>query len=265
MIEPITALAWPGLAVAVGLTTAVWLASLAKRDASMIDIFWGLGFVTLAWFYRSRVPVDSFRQTLVPLLVTLWGLRLSIYILWRNRGHGEDYRYAAMREKWGAAFPLWSLVIVFWLQGFLFWVVGMPLLQVQVSRQSSGWSWLDLLGLTLFAIGFFFEAVGDFQLARFKANPANKGEVMDRGLWRYSRHPNYFGDATLWWGFGCFALSTPASSWTLVSPLLMNLLIVKVSGVALLERGLGDTKPKYRDYVHRTSAFFPWPPRRIDL
>lgn len=260
MIEQITALAWPGLAVALGLTSLVWLASLVKRDASIIDIFWGLGFVTLAWFYRSRIPVDSFRQTLVPLLVTLWGLRLAIYILWRNRGRDEDYRYVAMRKKWGARFPLLSLVIVFWLQGFLFWVIGMPLLQVQISRQPIGISWLDLVGLGLFAIGFFFEAVGDFQLARFKANPANKGKVLDRGLWRYTRHPNYFGDATLWWGFGCFALATPGSSWTLISPLLMSLLIIKVSGVALLERGLGSTKPEYRDYVRRTSAFFPWPP-----
>ncbi|MGB5174483.1 MAG: DUF1295 domain-containing protein [Thermoanaerobaculia bacterium] len=260
MIEQITALAWPGLAVALGLTSLVWLASLVKRDASIIDIFWGLGFVTLAWFYRSRVPVDSFRQTLVPMLVTLWGLRLAIHILWRNRGRDEDYRYAAMRKKWGARFPLLSLVIVFWLQGFLFWVIGMPLLQVQISRQPIGVSWLDLVGLGLFAIGFFFEAVGDFQLARFKANPASKGKVLDSGLWRYTRHPNYFGDATLWWGLGCFALATPGAAWTLVSPFLMSLLIIKVSGVALLEKGLGSTKPGYRDYVRRTSAFFPWPP-----
>jgi steroid 5-alpha reductase family enzyme len=166
-----------------------------------------------------------------------------------------------MREKWGTRFPLLSLVIVFWLQGFLFWVVGMPLLQVQISRQPVGWSWLDGLGLLLFAVGFLFEAVGDYQLARFKANPANQGKVMDRGLWRYTRHPNYFGDATLWCGLGCFALATPGSLWTLISPALMTFLIVKVSGVALLERGLGDAKPEYRDYVQRTSAFFPRPPR----
>ncbi len=261
MIAAITALAWPGLVVALGLTTLVWLASLVKRDASIVDIFWALGFVTLAWFYRSQVPVESFRQTLVPLLVTLWGVRLSVYIFWRNRGHGEDYRYAAMREKWGARFPWLSLVSVFWLQGFLFWLIAMPLLQIQISRLPVALSWLDGLGLLLFAIGFFFESVGDLQLARFKADPANQGRVMDRGLWRYTRHPNYFGDATLWWGFGCFALATPGSLWTLVGPFLMTLLILKVSGVALLEKGLSDTKPQYRDYVRRTSAFFPWPPR----
>ena len=261
MMDQFGTLAWPGLLVALGLTTLVWLTSLIKRDASIIDIFWGLGFVTLAWFYRSQVPLETFRQTLVPMLVTLWGLRLALYILWRNRGHGEDYRYAAMRQKWGARFPLVSLLTIFWLQGVLFWLIGMPLLQVQASRQPMGWTWLDSLGLALFAIGFFFEAVGDWQLARFKADPAHKGKVLDRGLWRYTRHPNYFGDATLWWGFGCFALATDGSLWTVISPALMTLLIIKVSGVALLEKGLGDTKPQYRDYVRRTSAFIPWPPR----
>jgi steroid 5-alpha reductase family enzyme len=261
MTEQITALAWPGLVVALGLTSLVWLASLPKRDASIVDIFWSLGFVALAWFYRAQVPIESVRQTLVPVLVTIWGLRLSLYILWRNRGQGEDYRYAAMREKYGKAFPWLSLVIVFWLQGALFWLIGMPLLQVQVSRNPTAPTWLDLLALALFFVGFFFEAVGDYQLARFKANPANKGKVMDRGLWRYTRHPNYFGDATLWWGFGCFALATTGSLWTLVGPLLMTFLIVKVSGVALLEKGLADTKPKYREYVRKTSAFFPRPPR----
>ncbi len=262
MLEVALELALPGLAAALGLTTAVWLASLVKRDVSIIDVFWGMGFVLLAWLYRALVPLESWRQTLVPLLVTLWGLRLSAHILWRNWGAEEDYRYAAMRRKWGRAFPLLSLPIVFWLQGFLFWLVAMPLLQVQISRQPRGWTWLDGLGLALFAIGLCFEAVGDFQLARFKADPANRGRVMDRGLWRYTRHPNYFGDATLWWGLTCFALATEASLWTLVSPILMSFLIVKVSGVALLEKGLGSTKPKYRDYVRRTSAFFPWPPKK---
>ncbi len=261
MIEQLTAHASAGLGAALALTTLVWLVSLVKRDVSIIDVFWGLGFVMLAWLYRGRVPVESFRQTLIPVLVTLWGLRLAGYILWRNWGGGEDYRYAAMREKWGARFPLLSLGIVFWLQGFLFWLVAMPLLQVQISRTPPDWTWLDGLGLALFGIGFFFEAVGDLQLARFKAQPANRGKVMDRGLWRYTRHPNYFGDATLWWGLGCFALATEGSLWTLIGPLLMSFLIVKVSGVALLEKGLGHTKPKYRDYVRRTSAFFPRPPR----
>lgn len=261
MLESIIALALPGFAAALVLTTLVWLLSLVKRDVSIVDVFWSLGFVMLAWLYRSQVPLESFRQTLVPILVTVWGLRLSLYILWRNWGQGEDYRYAAMREKWGKSFPLLSLPIVFWLQGALFWLIAMPLLQIQISTRPTGWTWLDALGLLLFAVGFFFESVGDFQLARFKADPANQGKVMDRGLWRYTRHPNYFGDATLWWGFACFALATQGSLWTLIAPIAMTFLIVKVSGVALLEKGLGNTKPKYREYVRRTSAFFPRPPR----
>ena len=261
MVQEVIDLALPGLLAALSLTTLVWLGSLVKRDASIIDVFWSLGFVLLAWIYRSQVPLESFRQTLLPVLVTVWGLRLALYILWRNWGQGEDYRYAAMRKKYGRGFPVLSLGIVFWLQGVLFWLIGMPLLQIQVSRQPPGWTWLDAMGLILFAIGFFFEAVGDWQLARFKANPGNRGKVMDRGLWRYTRHPNYFGDATLWWGFGCFALATSGSLWILFAPALMTFLILKVSGVALLEKGLGNTKPKYRDYVRRTSPFFPWPPK----
>ena len=258
-------LAAAGLAATLVFTTSVWILSLAKKDVSIIDVFWGLGFALLAWLYRGlvaeSVPIASFRQTLIPILVTIWGLRLSLYILWRNWGKGEDYRYAAMREKHGKKFRFRSLSIVFWLQGLLLWIIGMPLLQVQVSRVPAEWTWLDLLGLALFVVGFFFESVGDLQLGRFKADPANRGKVMDRGLWRYTRHPNYFGDATLWWGFGCFALATHGSAWTLLGPALMTFLIVRVSGVALLEKGLDDTKPEYRDYVRRTSAFFPRPPR----
>jgi steroid 5-alpha reductase family enzyme len=255
-------LALSGLLAALTLTTLLWLLSLVKKDASIIDIFWSWGFVLLAWIYRSQVPLESFRQTLVPILVTIWGIRLSLYILWRNWGEDEDYRYAAMRAKYGSNFPILSLGIVFWLQGVLFWLVAMPLLQVQIGRHPGGWTWLDAVALILFGVGIFFETVGDMQLAAFKADPANRGKVLDSGLWRYTRHPNYFGDATVWWGLSCFALATSGSLWTLVSPLLMTFLIIKVSGVALLEKGLGDTKPKYRDYVRSTSAFFPWPPRR---
>ena len=138
----------------------------------------------------------------------------------------------------------------------------MPLLQVQRGPLPAPIRWLDAVGLLLFLIGFLFEAVGDFQMARFKADPANRGRVLDRGLWRYTRHPNYFGDATLWWGFACFALATPRSAWILISPILMTLLLLKVSGVALLEKGLRQTKPAYADYVRRTSAFLPWPPKK---
>lgn len=255
-----------GLAAAIGLMTLVWLVSLPKRDVSIIDIFWGLGFVLVGWFYYFFGAPEGagdrgVRGLLVPVLVTLWGTRLAIYIGWRNHGKGEDYRYVAMRKRWGSKFPAASLVIVFWLQALLLWLIAMPLFKVQRATPSS-LGWLDALGLFLFVVGFFFETVGDYQMARFKADPENRGKVLDHGLWRYTRHPNYFGDATVWWGLACFAFATPGSAWTVFSPVLMTFLLLRVSGVALLEKGLSRTKPAYADYVHRTSAFFPWPPKR---
>ncbi len=251
-----------GLAGAASLMTLVWLVSLARRDASIIDVFWGLGFVLVAWIYFAATDVATIRRVLVPALVSLWGVRLSLYILWRNWGKGEDYRYRAMREKNPSVFPWLSLVTVFWLQAVLLWVISIPLLLAQRAPSPHGLIWLDWLGLVFFVIGFAFEAGGDWQLARFKADPANEGKVMDRGFWRYTRHPNYFGDAMVWWGLFLFAAATPGSLWTVYSPVLMTVLLVKVSGAALLEKGLTETKPKYRDYVQRTSAFFPWFPRK---
>jgi len=256
--------AWPlpvvGLVVAIALTTLVWLASLVKRDASIIDVFWGLGFVGVGWVYFAAGDGQALRQPLVVGLVTLWGVRLSLHILWRNWGRGEDYRYREMREKNPEAFPLRSLLSVFWLQALLLWAIAMPLYQVQRRSEPLALAPLDVLALALFLLGFVFEAGGDWQLARFKRDPANQGLVMNRGLWRYTRHPNYFGDAVVWWSFFCFAAATSGGWWTIVSPLLMTLLLMRVSGVTLLEKKLDETKPAYREYVERTSAFFPWWP-----
>ena len=254
--------ALPGLGAVLGLMTLVWVASLVKNDVSVVDVFWGLGFVAVGWFYFWRGEGIGVRPWLVPVAVTLWGLRLALYILWRNRGRGEDYRYAAMRENRGESFRWLSLVIVFWLQAAILWIVALPLYQVQRSTGPTALIWLDLAGLAVFTVGLFFESVGDYQLARFKADPAHQGQVMDRGLWRYTRHPNYFGDAMVWWGLTLIALATEGSWWVLISPALMTVLLMKVSGVALLEKGLRETKPRYRDYVRRTSAFFPWPPKK---
>jgi len=215
---------------------------------------------TSAWLYFSQGEQPGARRALVPALVTLWGLRLAFYIGWRNQGKGEDYRYQAMRKKVGEPFPWLSLVTVFWLQAFLLWLIAMPLYQVQRATVSLGW--LDAMGLALFALGLFFETVGDLQMSRFKSDPANRGKVLDRGLWRYTRHPNYFGDATVWWGLSCFAFATPGSAWVVFSPILMTFFLLRVSGVTLLEKGLSRTKPAYADYVRSTSAFLPWPPKK---
>ena len=259
MAGAVAAAGLPGLLAVVGLASVVWLVSLVRRDASIADIFWGLGCVVLAWFYRGPGDVESFRAALVPILVTIWGVRLAAHILMRSLGRGEDPRYAAMRRRWGARFPVVSLFTVFWLQAAVMWIVALPLLQVQAA--AAAWSWLDGIGVSLFAVGFVFEAVGDWRLVRFRANPRNVGRVLDRGLWRTTRHPNYFGDATLWWGLGCFALATPGGGWALVGPALMTFLLLRVSGVTLLERRMLETRPGYREYVDRTSAFFPWRPR----
>lgn len=255
-------LVFVGLAGALVLMTAVWLASLWKRDASIIDAFWGLAFVLLAWLYFALGSQSVFRQLLVPILVTLWGLRLSLYILWRNWGQGEDPRYAAMRAKYGSKFPWLSLVIVFWLQAFLAWLIALPLWQVQAAAGPPGLTWLDALGLVVFAVGLIVESTADLQLARFRADAANRGKVLDRGLWRYSRHPNYFGEALVWWGLFVIVLSTPGAWWTVVSPLLITFLLLRVSGVTLLEDSLKSTKPGYRDYIESTNAFIPWFPSR---
>lgn len=251
-----------GLGLVFLFMTAVWVASLARRDASLVDRIWGVAFIILAWAYFGAAPAAGpavARQWLVPALITVWGLRLSVYLTWRNWGQGEDFRYVEMRRK-SSAFAWTSLFRVFWLQGLIAFVVGLPLLQVQRVAEPESLGWLDYAGVAFFAIGLFFETVGDLQLTRFKADPANKGRVLDSGLWRYTRHPNYFGDAMVWWGFALIALATPGALWSLVGPALMTFFLVKVSGVALLEKTLADTKPQYRDYVRRTSAFFPLPP-----
>jgi steroid 5-alpha reductase family enzyme len=255
---------WPLLAIALvaalGMMTLVWVASLVKRDVSIIDIFWGLGFVLTGWIYFLATEVHATRGFLVVGLVTLWGLRLSLHILWRSRGKGEDYRYREMRERNPKTFPVRSLFTVFWLQALLLWAISTPLYQAQRHPEPASLPPLDVLGIALFVLGFVFEAGGDWQLARFKRDPANQGKVMDRGFWRYTRHPNYFGDAVVWWGFFCFAVASPGGWWTVYSPILMTLLLMRVSGVTLLEKRLEQTKPAYRDYAERTNAFFPWFP-----
>ena len=248
--------------VALAVMTALWLVSLARRDSSIVDIFWGAGFVVLVWVYYALTP-DGFagRKLLVGALVTLWGLRLSVHILIRNWGKGEDFRYQQWREAAGARWWWQSFFKVFLLQGVVMWVVSAPLLAAQISPAPDALTPVDVLAVALWAVGFFFEAVGDWQLARFKANPANRGKVLDTGVWRYTRHPNYFGDAAQWWAFWLFAAATGAGVLTVFSPVIMTWLLVRVSGVAMLERSLIENKPGYREYAQRTSAFIPWFPR----
>jgi steroid 5-alpha reductase family enzyme len=243
------------------LLVLTWLLSLRLRDVSIVDVAWGLGFVVVAWVALATGDGDAGRRTLLAALVTLWGLRLAGHIGARKLRHpGEDPRYGAWRTRWGSRFWLVSLVNVFLLQAALVWIVSLP---VQgASAADGGLGGLDLVGVALWAIGLFFEAVGDAQLARFKADPSHRTEprpVMDRGLWRYTRHPNYFGDFCVWWGLGLIALSAGAW-WTLVGPAVVTLLLTRVSGKAHLERSMAH-RPGYAEYVRRTSGFVPRPPR----
>jgi steroid 5-alpha reductase family enzyme len=200
------------------------------------------------------------RKWLIGALVTIWGLRLSFHILRRNWGKPEDFRYQVWRKEAGSRWWWLSFFRVFLLQGILMWIISAPLLAAQRGAKPAYIILFDVLGVIVWGIGFFFEAVGDLQLARFKADPANKGKVMDRGVWRFTRHPNYFGDAAQWWGFSLIALAA-GGAWTVFSPILMTLLLLRVSGVALLEKTL-ETRPGYQEYAQRTSAFVPWFPRR---
>jgi steroid 5-alpha reductase family enzyme len=242
--------------------TVLWLLSLALRNSSIVDIFWGLGFVVAAWAYHLLTPEGlAARKWLVLAIVTIWGLRLSFYILWRNWRKAEDFRYAKWRAESGGRWWWKSYLQVFLLQGLLLWIISAPLLAAQMGSPTSSLTWLDGVALAVWLIGFFFEAVGDLQLARFRADPAKRGTVLRSGVWRYTRHPNYFGDAAQWWGYYLIALAA-GGWWTIFSPLIMTGLLLRVSGVALLEKSLADAKPGYREYIESTSAFIPWIPKR---
>lgn len=248
--------------VILGFMTAVWIVSLILRDSSIVDIFWGTGFVVANWLYFALTS-DGFptRKALICLLVTVWGLRLSLYILWRNRGKGEDFRYQKWRQEAGSKWWWYSYFKVFVLQGFLMWVISVPLLAAQLYLTPDRLTTLDLLAILVWAAGFFFEAVGDWQLARFKANPTNEGKVLNRGVWRYTRHPNYFGDATQWWAYYLIAVAG-GGFWTILSPIIMTFILLRVSGMMLLEKTLTTTKPQYQEYIETTSAFIPWFPKK---
>jgi len=240
-----------------------WVVSVVVDDASIVDIVWGFGFVAATWVAYLTADIDTAtdRSLLILVMVTIWGLRLSGYLAWRNIGEGEDRRYRQMRKKSPDTFWLISLWKVFALQAVIMWVVAVPAVVTQGSEGSL--TWLDFAGLGLWLVGLVFESVGDFQLARFKARPDSKGRVMDRGLWRYTRHPNYFGDFCVWWGIYLVAVAGGAW-WTVFSPLLMSALLMRYSGAGLLEKTITRRRPEYEDYARRTNAFFPGPPKQAD-
>jgi steroid 5-alpha reductase family enzyme len=243
-----------------GVGLVAWLFSVIKRDVSFVDSLWSLFFVIAAFVFADSTVSLSQRGLLVTVLVLIWGLRLSLYITARNWGEPEDYRYQTIRANNEPGFGFKSLYIVFGLQGVLAWMVALPLLPAITSTSALGV--LDAVALCLWLLGFIFEAGGDYQLSRFKSDAANQGRVMDRGLWRFTRHPNYFGDFCIWWAFYLFAVAA-GGWWSIVSPILMSLLLLKVSGVAMLEKTIETRRPEYARYIRTTNAFFPGP-RRVN-
>lgn len=254
-------LALNGLSCCLVLAIAVWLFSLALVDASIADRVWSLLIAAPAVLYASVTSVNA-RGALMLALLLAWAVQLAWYVTVRNWGQGEDRRYRAMRERHGPNFGLKSGYLVFGLQGGLAWVVGWPFLAALGMRTQFGV--LDLAGALIAAAGVCIETVADYQLSKFLKGRKSSDSVMDQGFWAWSRYPNYFGEACTWWGLGLMALAAGGWSiaWSLVSPVLMTLLLLKVSGVALLERDIGKRRPAYRDYMTRTSAFILWPPRQ---
>ena len=239
--------------------TFTWLLSLPLRNVSVVDSLWSLMLFAAGVIYALGSDPRAPRFTLVLWPLAIWAVRLSLYITVRSMGKGENLRYQAIRERNEPHFAFKSLYRVFWLQALLAWLISLPLLGAFSSIAPIGI--LDYLGFALWLTGFVFEALSDWQLARFKRNSGNADAVMDGGLWRHSRHPNYFGEFCIWWGFAFIALSAGAW-WSVPGPVLLSVLLLRVSGVRLLERDIGNRRPRYADYVLKTNAFFPGPRRK---
>ncbi len=247
-----------GLIAMLGFGT--WLASLARKDVSLVDRVWSVFIVGGGFSYALAWPALTDRALWMLAIGVAWALRLAIYITVRNWGHGEDRRYREIRARNDPGFAFKSLYLVFALQAVLALIVSTPFLAGAIGGRPMGW--LDGLGLSVAAFGVVFEGVADWQMSRFKADPASRGQVMDRGLWGTTRHPNYFGECCVWWGLFLVALASGEGVWTVVSPLLITVLLLKVSGVTLLEKDMAERRPAYREYMQRTNAFFPGWPRR---
>ena len=243
-----------GLVVVAVAALFTWVLGVYRRNVAIVDSLWSLLFALMAYGYADGASTLAPRAVLLLSLLTAWALRLSVYITWRNWDQGEDRRYRAIRARNEPNFAAKSLYLVFGMQAVLAWIISLPLLGAILSSSPLGM--FDFAAAILWLLGFVFEAGGDWQLARFKADPINRDAVMDRGFWRFTRHPNYFGDFCIWWGFYLMAAAAGAW-WSFPGPLLMSVLLMRVSGVTLLEKDIGERRPQYSDYIRRTNAFFP--------
>lgn len=244
------------------LVTLLWIWSVFIKNVSIVDIFWGLGFVVVNTFYVFMSGELNARKIVILTLVCIWGFRLAIYLAIRNIGKGEDFRYQEFRQNYGPKRYWWfSYFQTFLLQGILIMIISLPLLGINYNNSNGNLQILDYLGIIIWLIGFTFETVGDFQLSNFKRDSKNKGKILHTGLWKYTRHPNYFGDSAVWWAYGIFSIAA-GSYWQAIGAVIMTLLILKISGVSLLEKTLKETKPQYKEYIQKTSSFIPWFPKK---
>jgi steroid 5-alpha reductase family enzyme len=250
------------LAAILTMMTLLWIISIPIKNVSIVDLFWGFGFVVACLVYFLMTEGFETRKIVLLILVIIWGLRLSVHLAWRNLGKGEDFRYKKFRQDYGKHRYWWiSFFQTFLLQGMLMWLVSAPLLGAQYYAKNNTLNVFDFIGVFVWLAGFIFEAGGDLQLARFKADPANTGKVLNKGFWHYTRHPNYFGDAAVWVGYAFICIAA-GSYIPVFGSALMIALIIKVSGVALLEKNLTASKPEYMDYIKKTSTFIPWFPKK---
>lgn len=261
MQEIYVIMGWNLMAVGAMMLTG-WFISLVDKNVTVVDTLWGLGFVLIAWLTYLMADGYGGRSLLLAVLITVWGLRLSGYLAWRNWGKKEDPRYGGWRQKSGGRFWLVSLFKVFLLQALFLWVISLVIQMGQTAFEPARLTGLDALGTVVWAGGFIIESVGDWQLAKFKADPRNNGKVMDRGLWAYTRHPNYFGEFLIWWGIFFVTLSTPGNWWTIISPIIVTAVLLKMTGIPLTEAALIERRPGYNSYIKRTSAFVPWWPAK---
>ena len=242
------------------LAIGTWAVSVMKRDVSIVDGIWSIMLLVAALIYSSNVDLYTDRSSLILTLVLVWAVRLSLHIIIRNWGEPEDRRYRDIRDKYEPLFALKSLGIIFIFQGLLAWIISMPLwaaLTVPTEIRP-----MDVFAIALWTVGMAFETVGDWQLTRFQSDPANRRKILDTGLWRYTRHPNYFGECVIWWGFYIFAIPV-GGWWTIIAPLLLTFMLLKFSGVSLLEESIVARRPAYQEYIERTNAFIPGPPKKM--
>jgi steroid 5-alpha reductase family enzyme len=259
IIEALEIFGWTGLFL-LGYLFIAFLVGIIKKDNSVMDVFYGGGFILVAWSTFILNGQFALRQIFVTILVTIWGIRLATYVLIRNWGKGEDQRYKNMREDWGDNVVINSLLRIYLFQGLIIFLVVFPVSFINFSDNPSLW-FLDYIGVFIWIIGFLFETVGDIQLYRFLNDPANKGKVFDKGVWRYTQHPNYFGEVTQWWGIYIIAIGVPFGFLTIFGPIIITYMIINVSGVKLLNKAFeGDSE--YAKYKRRTSQFFPLPSKK---